>query len=70
MASQILLPSLFTLVSAETIDPEARKENMKDLHDFLREPPYIILMVMFGLIFFIMWFVADLPPHEAKKNKK
>ena len=69
MSSQILLPSLLTLVTTETIDPEARKRNMDELQNFLREPPYIILMVMFGVIFFIMWFVADLPPHEAKKKK-
>ena len=68
--SALLLPLLVSMATTDSIDSEARKENMKLLHDFLREPPYIILMVGFGVIFIIMWFVADLPPHEAKKNKK
>ena len=40
------------------------------IKEFLRQPPYIILIVIFIMIFVAMWFVPDLPPHDSKKKCK
>ena len=44
--------------------------SQEDLKRFLRQPPYIIISVLFIVIFVLMWFVSDLPPHDSKKGKK
>ena len=46
------------------------EETQEEIKAFLRQPPYIILIVIFVLIFIAMWFVPDLPPHGAKKKGK
>ena len=50
-------------------DP-ADEDELTEIKTFLRQPAYIILIVIFILIFIAMWFVPDLPPHGTKKTKK
>ena len=49
---------------------EDEDKQLSEIKTFLRQPAYIILIVIFILIFIAMWFVPDLPPHGTKKTKK
>ena len=54
----------------EDATEEDEDKQLSEIKTFLRQPAYIILIVIFILIFIAMWFVPDLPPHGTKKTKK
>ena len=67
---ELATSTLSALVAVAATQEDSVEPDEEDIKAFLREPPYIILMVIIIFIFIAMWFVSDLPPHGAKKTKK
>lgn len=66
----LLLLGLGTVSADDYDDDYDDDSDLAKRKEFLSQPPYIILIVLFVCILIALWFVSDLPPHGSKSKGK